>query len=368
MTVLQTGALPLGYGTIFIMPYYYSKTKSVCQEEKCFFRKTFPKTRNRKSKWYFARNDKAHKSEKPLYKSERLCYNKPNNTKGDKLMKTEQINIRDPFVVFEDGKYYMYGSRARNFGCNTNGFDVYISEDLENWSEPIECFTSEPYGLNRHANWAPEVHKYKGKYYMFATFTQENGLRGTYSLCSDTLTGPFVPHSKGALTPTDWECLDGTLYVDENGTPYLVFCHEHTQIIDGTICYVELTDTLDEANGEAVTLFCASSYPTVGPVQGDHYVTDGPYMYRSKTGELFMLWSSFINRKYAELVVKFKNGRLGTEFEHLAPLLDDDGGHGMVFSDGEQTYFTYHTPNKSLLERPRFCILHDCGDTIHIER
>ena len=175
-------------------------------------------------------------------------------------MKTEQINIRDPFVVFEDGKYYMYGSRARNFECNTNGFDVYISEDLENWSEPIECFTSEPYGLNRHATWAPEVHKYKGKYYMFATFTQENGLRGTYSLCSDALIGPFVPHSKGALTPTEWECLDGTLYVDE------------------------------------------------------------------------------------------------------------DGGHGMVFSDGEKTYFTYHTPNSSLHERPRFCIFRDLGDTIRIER
>ena len=90
-------------------------------------------------------------------------------------------------------------------------------------------------------------------------------------------------------------------------------------------------------------------------------------VYRSKTGELFMLWSSFINRKYAELVVKFKNGRLGTEFEHLAPLLDDDGGHGMVFSDGEKTYFTYHTPNSSLHERPCFCILHDCGDTIQIK-
>ncbi|MBQ9161635.1 MAG: family 43 glycosylhydrolase [Clostridia bacterium] len=281
-------------------------------------------------------------------------------------MRKEQINIRDPFVVYENGKYYLYGSRARNFGCNTNGFDVYISDDLTNWSEPIECFSSEQYGLNRFANWAPEVHKYNGQYYMLATFTQENGLRGTYSLVSDSLTGPFVPHSKGALTPNEWECLDGTLYVDESDIPYLVFCHEHTQIKDGTMCYVRLNEPLDSAEGEAVTMFAASSHPLVGPVGKDHFVTDGPFMYRSKTGELFMIWSSFVNGNYAELVVKFKDGKLGLEFEHVEPLLDNDGGHGMIFSDEEKTYFTYHTPNTRLCERPEFRVVEDNGDTIGI--
>jgi GH43 family beta-xylosidase len=282
-------------------------------------------------------------------------------------MKKEQINIRDPFVVYENEKYYLYGTRAKDFGYGTKGFDVYISDDLTDWSEPIECFNSEKYGLNRGVNWAPEVHKYKDKYYMFATFTQENGLRGTYSLCSESLTGPFVPNSSGALTPNDWECLDGTLYVDENGVPYLVFCHEHTQILDGTICYARLNAGLDALDGEVVTMFCASSVEEVEPVKINHFVTDGPFMYRSKTGELFMIWSSFIKGNYAEFAVKFKNGKIGLEFEHKKPLLDSDGGHGMIFSDGKQTYFTYHTPNKSLFERPEFCVIEDYGDFIGIK-
>lgn len=283
-------------------------------------------------------------------------------------MKKNQINIRDPFVVYENGQYYMFGTRAENFGQQVGGFDVYISKDLDEWSEKIECFNSEKYGLNTFANWAPEVHKYKGKYYLFATFTKENGLRGTYALVSDSLTGPFVPHSKGALTPEDWECLDGTLYVDESGVPYLVFCHEHTQILDGTMCYVRLNDTLDAAVGEVVTMFSATSCGIVCAICGDHYVTDGPFMYRSKTGELFMIWSSFVNEQYAELAVKFKNGKLGLDFEHLKPLLDNDGGHGMIFSDGVKTYFTYHTPNKSGTEHPEFCLFEDNGDSISIIR
>ena len=283
-------------------------------------------------------------------------------------MKKEQINIRDPFVVYENGKYYLYGTRAKNFGRMTGGFDVYVSDNLTDWSEPSECFNSEKYGLNTGVNWAPEVHKYRGKYYMFATFTQENGLRGTYSLCSDSLLGPFVPHSKGALTPNEWECLDGTLYIDESGVPYLIFCHEHTQIVDGTICYAKLNETLDSLCGDVVTMFAASSYKLVDPIKNGHFVTDGPFLYRSETNELFMIWSSFIKGNYAEFVVKFQGGKLGLEFEHMMPLLDSDGGHGMIFSDGEQTYFTYHTPNISLLERPEFCVIEDCGDFIRIKQ
>ncbi len=282
-------------------------------------------------------------------------------------MKKEQINIRDPFVVYENGIYYLYGTRAKNFGCDVGGVDVYLSEDMVNWSEPVECLNSERYGLNRGVNWAPEVHKYKGKYYMFVTFTQENGLRGTYSLCSDSLLGPFVPHSNGALTPSDWECLDGTLYIDEDEVPYLVFCHEHTQITDGTICYARLSGSLDRLDGEVVTMFSASSCKGVDPLGNGNFVTDGPFMYCSKTNDLFMIWSSFIKGNYAEFVVKFKDKRLGLEFEHMTPLLDSDGGHGMIFSDGKKKYFTYHTPNQQLLERPEFCLIEDHGDFIKIK-
>ncbi len=283
-------------------------------------------------------------------------------------MKTNQINIRDPFVLFENGKYYMYGTRGKNFGQKTGGFDVYVSTDLENWSEPIECFNSEKYNMNINVNWAPEVHKYKADYYMFATFTKPNGLRGTYILKSDTPLGEFKPHSKGAVTPEEWECLDGTFYIDKNNKPFIIFCHEHTQIIDGTICYAELNEDLTEAVGEAVTLFAGSApfYIKKAPDDG-HFVTDGPFMYRSKTGELFMLWSTFINHQYAECLVKFNDGELNMNFTHLEPLIDDDGGHGMIFKGENDLYLTFHSPNKTLYERPKFVEIIDEGENIKMD-
>ena len=120
-------------------------------------------------------------------------------------MRNQDINIRDPFILPENGKYYMYGTRAASFGFGTAGFDVYVSDDLETWSDPIPVFDSAACGRNKGVNWAPEVHKYGGAYYMFATFTQNNGLRGTYIMKADAPTGPFLPHSDGAVTPDGWE-------------------------------------------------------------------------------------------------------------------------------------------------------------------
>ena len=285
-------------------------------------------------------------------------------------MTCNEINIRDPFVLVENGTYYMYGTRAAHFGNGTGGFDVYTSADLLTWSDPIPCFDSVKYGMNRGVNWAPEVHVYKGAYYMFATFTREDGLHATYVLRSSSPLGPFVPYGDRELTPAGWECLDGTLWVSEEGTPYLVFCHEHTQISDGSICTVRLSEDLKRPVGEPTLLFKASESGVAEAIPfggGMNYVTDGPFMFTSSAGELFMIWSSFIGGKYVELNVRFADGKLGTDFCHLDPLYTDDGGHGMIFRSGDRVWLTFHTPNASGHEHPFFLELEDKGDTLTVK-
>lgn len=283
-------------------------------------------------------------------------------------MLLSDINIRDPYVLKEGDTYYLYGTRARDFGKGTNGFDVYLSADLETWSEPKECFNSEKYGFNREVNWAPEVHKYKGIYYMFATFTKENGLRGVYILKSDTPSGEFVPHSNGAVTPDEWECLDGTLYLSKSGEPYLVFCHEHTQIIDGTICYLKLNEDLTKAISEPVLIFSGSSPEWADRKEpGEHYITDGPFLYRAENGDLLLIWSTFINHRYAQCIAKSDNGEIDGRFLHLPPLITDDGGHGMIFNANEKRILTFHSPNKTNYERPVFRELEDANGNLTLK-
>lgn len=283
-------------------------------------------------------------------------------------MKNSDINIRDPFVLCKDGIYYMYGTRANNFGRLTNGFDVYESRDLENWSEPKEVFNSNKFGLNACVNWAPEVHEYEGSYYMFATFTKENGLRGTYVLKSNSPDGNFEPHSNGAVTPFEWEALDGTFYV-EDGIPYCVFCHEHTQILDGAVCYVELSKDLKSSVGSPVHLFNASSFLNKTASEESHNVTDGPFLYKKSDNTLLMIWSTVKDRNYCQCVTKSSNGKINGEWKHLEPIFTNDGGHGMIFKDfNGNLKLTLHSPNIQLEEKPIFFDIEETENSIAIKK
>lgn len=268
-------------------------------------------------------------------------------------MKLSEIHIRDPFILPEGGKYYLYGTRGGDTWGEGHGFDTYISDDLENWDGPHTVFSkTEDFWADRNY-WAPEVHKYHGRFYMFASFKSPERCRGTQILISDSPRGPFLPHSDGPVTPSDWECLDGTLYIDKNGVPYMVFCHEWLQVKDGEMCCIRLSEDLKNAVGDARVMFRASE-PQWADKGAENFVTDGPFLFRSRSGELKMLWSSHASGEYVQAVAVSDNGEIDGKWIHPEkPLSQCDGGHGMLFTDYDGSVkFTMHKPNIGPLERP----------------
>ena len=276
-------------------------------------------------------------------------------------MKLNEINIRDPFILTEGGKYYMYGTRAvytwGDYGEPRDfGFDVYVSEDLENWSEAIPVFEYYDGFLGTLNFWAPEVHKYNEKFYMFASFYNENTTRGTAILVSNTPDGKFTLHSDGFITPDNWSSLDGTFYL-EGDTPYMVFCHEWTQVTNGTVCAVELSKDLKCAVGEPILLWTAGDASWRYDIRegSGTYVTDGPFLI-NKNGRLISIWSSYYNGEYCEAIARSDNGSLLGKWSIDDKLiLEKDGGHGMVFTDLQgNDNFLFHQPNDTPNERPAF--------------
>lgn len=279
-------------------------------------------------------------------------------------MKLTEINIRDPFVLTHDGKYYLYGTRGPTCWGPADGFDVYVSEDMENWSEPHVCFRNDGSFWADRNYWAPEVYLYKGSFYMFASFKNDSVRRGTAILRSDSPLGLFEPHSEGCITPADWECLDGTFYVSPEGRPYMIFCHEWVQAGDGEICAIELTADLKFPAGEPFLLFRASEASwskTMHHSSGiSGCVTDGPFMWRTSDGTLLCLWAGFSEGGYTEGIAISDSGDITGKFTQLEPLFKDDGGHGMVFRDlGGRLWLTLHSPNEHLMERPLFHPIED---------
>ncbi len=285
-------------------------------------------------------------------------------------MKLTDINYRDPFVlpVASEKAYYLFGTDGSTcWDKRPQSVNCYRSTDLENWSEPIHAFSPDENFWSQEQYWAPEVHAYRDAYYMFITLHSANRRRGTQILRADNVGGPYLPISDGPVTPADWECLDGTLWVD-NGKPYIVFCHEWVQIDNGTICAMPLSDDLSHAVGDAVVLFAASDAPWVDAWDGQHYVTDGPFLFELPDGKLGMLWSSFQGGQYAQGVAISETGILGPWMQQQHTLANDDAGHGMVFHSFEgQWYLSLHKPNNTPHERPVFRRLNVTNDGLEVE-
>lgn len=289
----------------------------------------------------------------------------------DETVKAADIQIRDPFIVpsSDERLYYLYGTTDSDpFGAKAAGFTAYTSRDLQEWSEPFDVFRPGS-GFWADKNfWAPEVHRHRDRWFMFATFKADGVCRGTQVLVSDSLRGPFRPHSDGPVTPRDWECLDGTLFVDADGNPWIVFCHEWVQVKDGEICARRLSADLTRPIGEPILLFRASEAPwVISSPEKDTWVTDGPFVYRSANGNLLMLWSSFTKDGYAQGLARSESGQITGPWAHDEPLYTKDGGHGMLFRtfDGK-LMLTLHTPNETPNERPIFLPVREANGRIPV--
>ena len=286
------------------------------------------------------------------------------------------VNISDPFILADpvSQKYYMY---ARSFNKDLfpwqkegGTFYALVSEDLINWSEPQLVFEKNDFWADLDY-WAPECHIWNGKYYIFSTFRAKGTYRKCQCLVSDSPLGPFKSIREEPVTPKGWQCLDGTLYVDGKGKPWMVFCHEWLQVFDGQIAAVPLSDDLGEAIGPPVILFRASDAPWRGRLVGESgggYVTDGPFLYRMKDGTLIMLWSNFTSFGYTTGYAKSLSGEItGPWVQKPDPLFALDGGHSMLFHtfDG-QLMMALHCPNIHLLKRALLFEMEERGSDLYI--
>jgi len=274
------------------------------------------------------------------------------------MLKRSDIRIRDPFILTdkERGCYYMYGTTALREGTISagNSFSVYKTYDLESFEEPKVIFDGAETDFWADKDfWAPEVHIFDGKYYLFGSCKRHGACRATHIFVSDTPDGEFVPVSDCPPTPRDWECLDGTLFVDE-GEPYMVFCHEWVQVGNGEICAIKLSRDLARPIGEPFLLFRATDEPCVTELsfRPNCFVTDGPFLYR-EDGKIKMIWSSFNGGRY--LVLEAESDSLFGPWKHNGSRFDFDGGHAMLFKklDGKRM-ISLHTPNTAGDERAIF--------------
>ncbi|QDH81453.1 family 43 glycosylhydrolase [Echinicola soli] len=252
----------------------------------------------------------------------------------------DSIRLSDPCIL-ADHKTEMY------YMTGTGGL-LWKSKDLKAWTGPFRVAEASeiPWAGERPAIWAAELHEYMGKYYYFATFTNQRTIidtvddtevprRASHVLVSDQPDGSYRPVGEEDYLPGNWATLDGTFWVEDE-VPYMVFCHEWLQVGDGTMEMIRLKPDLSGAIGKSKLLFKASASPwSRRKVDGEvtpSQVTDGPYLFRTGTDRLGMIWTSWIYDVYTQGVAYSETGKLeGPWTQEEEPITPPNYGHGMLF-------------------------------------
>ncbi len=273
------------------------------------------------------------------------------------IVTTNIEHLRDPFILVENGIYYAYGT-----GVSSDDWKNTVWACYKNTSGKLDgvwkLTDSKVYICPQSAVknfWAPEVHRYRGKFYMFATyFSSATNHRGVTILKADTPEGPFVEITNGHITPHDRDAIDGTFYIDRDGRPWMIYVQEWTCTDDkiGRMAAARLSDDLTHFVTEPVELFRADA-----PAWSDLNVTDGCFMYDMANGDLAMIWSNFASNGYEGYCVGVAHSNNGYPdgkwTQEEAPLFSNritgnhDGGHGMIFRDlNGNLFLCVHSPNK----------------------
>lgn len=278
------------------------------------------------------------------------------------MLKRKDIRIRDPFILYEQGMYYLYATTGETT------LSYYCSSDLENWEMGGVAFEIPKIFWAYKDVWAAEVHKYQQKFYLFVSLRGKNELFGTQIAVADSPKGPFVPLLNRAVTPVEQSCIDGTLFVQQR-VPYIIYSHDWSDnynsdenIYVGKICAAQLSEDLTAIVGEPWVLFSSNEAPLSKAAphaivrkgrQSVRYGSDAPFIQRLANGALLLTWSPYLKDTYVVLGAISPNGSLKGPWEHLpVPLYGENGGHAMFFRSAEGTHcMCLHAPEKPLEER-----------------
>jgi len=294
----------------------------------------------------------------------------------------DAMSMSDPFIYPDEKNraYYLTGT----------GGTQYRSKDLKTWTGPYPIIDLSGTWMEGLFVAAAEIHHIGNKYYYAGTWSDHSTLiqavprrynvprNQTQLLVADSPEGPFKPlvaDHEFCLGPDDWDIIDGTLYV-ENDMTYLVFVHEWTQLIDGTMDYMPLSKDLTHRTAEPTTIFRASEAAwskemnSIGEatfgLKMPGWVTDGPQLFKTKTGKLGMLWSSWGEHRYAQGVAYSSSGSIkGPWVQEKEAFKGDNSGHGMLFTtfEGKRLYIVHHSEGNGP-RKPQLWEVDDSGDKL----
>ena len=258
-------------------------------------------------------------------------------------------DIGDPFVLAENGSYWMFATGG------PIGFNVWTGTDLTGF-EKTKALKKVDWASGDY--WAPEVFHTGDRYVMlFTARMRENGSLRTGIAFAEKPEGPYEDPLGRPLMEYGYATIDATLTWDDEGNPYMIYvrdCSENT--VNGRqeshIYGVRLTADLLSTEGEPVLLTVPEGEWEA--LSGGTRWNEGPAVVKHD-GKYYLFYSvnGYFMKEYSVSVavsdtplgpyVKQDNNPLLYYTEENGNVTISGPGHNAFFTVGGELLTAYHT-------------------------
>lgn len=197
----------------------------------------------------------------------------------------QTVYTADPSPVVFGDTLYLYTSHDKD---NSDYFympdwQCYSTTDMQNWTHHGSVMADSDFTwAEKDTAWACQCIERNGKYYLYCPLSvAAGGGRGIGVGVSDSPTGPFKDAIGKPLVGPNWDYIDPTVYIDDDGQAYLYFGNPQ-------LYYVKLNEDMISYSGDIMKADMGGFGKSTDPDSrtGALY-TEGPWFY--KRGSLYYM-------------------------------------------------------------------------------
>lgn len=202
----------------------------------------------------------------------------------------QNIFAPDPAPMVYDDTVYLYTTHDEDE--TVGGFytmlnwHAFSSKDMVNWTSHGQIFSLDDISWANDRAWAAQCIEKNGKFYLYVPVKAEKS-----GICigvgvSDSPTGPFKDAiGKPLIDEGDWNDIDPTVYIDDDGQAYLYFGNPQLR-------YVKLNDDMISYSGEVERI--DMTVEAFGPGKSDDSASyaEGPWFYK-RNNLYYMVYPAF---------------------------------------------------------------------------
>ncbi len=188
----------------------------------------------------------------------------------------QTIYSTDPAPMVYNDTVYLYTGRDKD---NSNFYYMpdwhcYSSTDMQNWTDHGMMLSWDSFTWGKEDTaWAAQCIERNGKFYYYVTLENKSGGGRCVGVAvADSPTGPFKDALGKPLIGTNWDYIDPTVFIDDDGQAYLMFGNP-------TCYYVKLNEDMISYSGTVQAFDMNASSFGPNSSRASSY-GEGPWLYK----------------------------------------------------------------------------------------